>query len=170
MRYQHLAPRISRIEDETVRDRAGSFTASDLLLQHFVHPFRNLFVEEHPPHVFLCDADGENVVSFDGNQSQRVLWEAMEDVCARYYEKSPEKALKGLRRLLNEFDELDIREDDVRARLDDELIKNGPKSSKVKKLEKKLEALASERRALESKKADLLDLGLRPSAKATVGG
>ena len=40
---QHLARRVGRVEDEAVRNRAGAFTPSDLLLQDFMHTFCDLF-------------------------------------------------------------------------------------------------------------------------------
>jgi hypothetical protein len=41
--HQHLACRVGRIENETLRDRTGAFTSSDLLLQNFVDALRDLF-------------------------------------------------------------------------------------------------------------------------------
>ena len=42
MMSQHLARRVSLIENKAVRYRAGAFTSPYLLLENFVHTFRDL--------------------------------------------------------------------------------------------------------------------------------
>ncbi len=125
------------------------------------HPFRNLFAEEHPPHLFLCDKHGKNVIPLDGNQAQTLLWKEMSKVLKERYDRDAKKAIKEIRRLLNKFDLLDYKEDEYMARLDDELVKNGPKSSKAKKLRKQIDKVRKERDAMKKKERKLFDLKLR---------
>ena len=140
---------------------------NDVLTEN--HPFRHLFAAEHPPHVFLCDRDGTDELTFDGAQSQRDLWKAMKTVLARHYSGDPDRAVKGLRKLLNRYDFLDAQKDEYLARLDDDLVKHGPKSSKVKKLRRKLESLAADRKKVDEEREKLFDLGLKAET-ATAGG
>jgi hypothetical protein len=128
------------------------------------HPFHNLFGADHPPHLFLCDWDGSNPMPLDGQQSQKLLWESMVTVLERSYAGNPETAVKQLLKLLNEYDFLDYREDELKARLDDELVKNGAKSSKVKDLQKQLAEVAERRTRTAEREAKLSDLGLRKPA------
>ena len=127
------------------------------------HPFRNLFAQEHPPHLFLCDKHGKNVIPLDGMQSQTILWKQMGKMLKQRYRKNSARALKEIRKLLNLYDMLDIRKDDYLARLDDVLIKYGPKSPKVKSLKKKLAKLEKDRKSAEKREKELFDIGLIPT-------
>lgn len=137
------------------------------------HPFRNLFEGEHPPHLFVCRADGSGVVSMDGQQSQSDLWRAMEELIGLEYEESVKTSVKGLLRCLDGYDSIDSREREIRQRLEATLDEDGPDSPKVRKLQKKLEKLAAERAEIAEREVELLDLGLRepqPVDSAKSGG
>ncbi|MCA8941539.1 MAG: hypothetical protein KDB80_03180 [Planctomycetes bacterium] len=127
------------------------------------HPFRKLFEDEHPPHLFLCDKFGRNVIALDGNQSQTLLWKQMRKVLEERYKKDADRALKEIRKLLNYYDLLDIRRDDYLSRLDDVLLKYGPKSSKVRSLQRKIDKLDKDRAEADARKDKLFDLGLIPT-------
>ena len=125
------------------------------------HPFRKLFADRHPPHLFLCDKHGGNLIPLDGNQSQTILWKQMKKVLKQRYEKNSDKALKEIRKLLNVYDHLDAQEDELLTRLEDELVKRGEKSAKVKKLRKKIAQVQKEREKAKEKEAKVSDLGLK---------
>ena len=126
------------------------------------HPFRNLFVAKHPPHLFLCRFDGTAVVDMDGQQTQSDLWKAMTKLIRLEYRGDPQKALKEIFRCLNAYDSIDSRELELRDRYEDALDRHGPKSSKVKKLQKKLEKLVAERKTVEAREQELMEFDLRP--------
>ncbi len=126
------------------------------------HPFRNLFAAEHPPHLFLCRHDGSGVVDMDGQQTQAQLWAAMESMIAREYDGDCRTAVRGLLRVLNEYDTLDSQEAELLVRLEETLDKDGPKSPKVRALQRKLESFTKERAELEKREAALLGLPLKP--------
>ena len=67
---------------------------------------------------------------------------------------------KQLRKLLGQYDKLDAAEDLVRARIDKEIEKNGPKSRKLKKFDKDLDKLAKQREKLREQEQELRDLVL----------
>jgi hypothetical protein len=126
------------------------------------HPFRNLFPGEHPPHLFLCRWDGSEVVAMDGQQTQSALWQTMQDLIERDHEEDAAKAVKGLLRCLDAYDSIDAREGEVRRQLEETLDEDGPRAPKLRKLQRKLDALAEERAEVEAAEAGWLDLGLLP--------
>ena len=125
-------------------------------------PYRNLFQGEHPPHLFLCRYDGSEPVALFGEQTQSQLWDAMEALVAREYQGNIRTAVKGLLRLLNDYDALDSRERELRVRLEETIDKDGDKSLKVRDLRKKIDALQREREQLKAREDKLGDLGMRP--------
>jgi hypothetical protein len=126
------------------------------------HAFRKLFPDEHPPHLFLCRYDGTGVVPMSGQQSQAELWQAMTSLLAEDYTGDPEVAVKGLLRVLNEYDTVDSRESELRQRYEESLDAHGPNHSKSKSLARKLADLAKRRAAIQKTERELSDLGLLP--------
>jgi hypothetical protein len=134
------------------------------------HPFRNTFVEEEPPHLFVASRDGTHMVALRGDQSRAELWGAMSDVLDREYEKDADRALKQLFGVLNDYDRVDDRIALLEQRYEVALEKKGPGSKKLKKLARDLEKERAKKAALREEEAALLDLGLRnpePAADAT---
>lgn len=119
------------------------------------HPFRNLFPEDDVPHLFMATRDGSVVVGLDGQQSPVELWEAMDEVLGEAGVRNPEKALKKVTKVLDQFDRLDIDRQRLRSELDELLEEHGPKSGKVKKVAKKLEQADEEREELIAELAEL---------------
>lgn len=138
------------------------------------HPFFKLFEkrddEQRVPHLFFVDPDGTHRTALPGDQSQSDLWDVMFDYLDRCYDESAKTALKKLRRLLSQYDKLDAEEDLIRARIDKEIEKNGPKSRKLKSLDKKLDKVEQERKELREEEAELRELTLRPPAEAAGSG
>ncbi|MGE0144136.1 MAG: hypothetical protein AB7I19_08560 [Planctomycetota bacterium] len=126
------------------------------------HPFRRLFDEEHPPHLFLCRHDGSDAVPLYGGQTQAQLWEAMEGLIRREYAGDPAKAVRGLLRILNEYDTLDGVEQELRVRIEDMIDRHGPDAPRVLELQKKLVVLERERKQLEAREKKLAELPLKP--------
>lgn len=126
------------------------------------HPFRNLFEQEHPPHLFLCRHDGTDPVAMDGQQTQSELWDAMLELIETEYEGDAAKAVKGLLRVLDGYDAIDARLVELQDRLETTLDEDGPRSTKAKKLKRQVDELVAEREKLAEREAELLDLGLRP--------
>lgn len=132
------------------------------------HPFHALFAGEDPPHLFLANRDGSGVVALTGEQTQTELWKAMLGVLRSNYERDPEGALRERARLLNAFDTIDARRRELEQRASQELEKRGPKSPKLKTIQRDLDELAEQRRELEAREQKVMDLGL-VAAAAEVG-
>ena len=130
------------------------------------HPFRNTFIEEEPPHLFVASRDGSHMVPLRGDQSRAALWAAMSDVLDREYEKDADRALKQLFGVLNDYDKIDDRIAQLEQRYEATLEKKGPGSKKLKKLARDLEKERAKKAALREEEAELLDLGLVNPAPA----
>ncbi|MCA8949187.1 MAG: hypothetical protein KDE27_06780, partial [Planctomycetes bacterium] len=129
------------------------------------HPFRSFFAKDEQtgriPHLFFADPDGSNQTPLPGDQSQAELWETMFGFLDRCYEGNAKKALKELRKLLDQHDRIDGLELEVVARMERELDRNGPTSSKVKKLQGNLDKLQKERDKLFARERELRALALK---------
>jgi len=137
------------------------------------HPFYSLFKKgeggKKVPHLFFADANGDHKKALPGDQSQSDLWKVMFKYLDRCYDENAKSAIKQLRKLLGQYDKLDAAEDLVRARIDKEIEKNGPKSRKLKKFHKDLDKLAKERDKLRKKEQELRDLALKAPELEAVG-
>lgn len=125
------------------------------------HPFRNLFPEEHPPHLFLCRYDGTGVVELSGEQTQAELWEAMTALIGLEYSRDVARALKELARVLNDYDTLDSREDELTRQLEEALDEKGPDDPRVKSLRAKLAQIDDRRAKVAEHEKRVRDLGLK---------
>ncbi|MFK7739245.1 MAG: hypothetical protein AB8H80_02890 [Planctomycetota bacterium] len=129
------------------------------------HPFYNLFKkgekEKKVPHLFFADPSGANKAALPGDQSQSQLWKVMFGYLNRCYDENAKSAIKGLRKILTSYDKLDAEEQLVRARIDKEIEKNGPKSKKLKKFDKQLDKLEAQREKLRKREQELRDLALK---------
>ena len=121
------------------------------------HPFHALFPDQS--HLFLAQADGKELLRFDGRQSQRSLWKAMNKVLAANYKASPKRNVKALLKLLAQFDVVDARQIRLMRELDEELEANGPRSSRFRRLERALESATEDRAELLAQEKSLRKLG-----------
>jgi len=132
------------------------------------HPFVRLFVGdkegERVPHLFFADPDGQNRVELPGDQAQTLLWETMFTYLDRCYEGDAKKSVRELRMLLSQFDRVDQAEQEVKARIDKEIEKNGPKSPKLAKLDADLQKIGKEREELLAREKALRALALKDLA------
>ncbi len=122
------------------------------------HPFRNLFEEKAPAHLFIATRDGSTVKPLSGQQSQTQLWNAMVDVLGGVYADDPEDRIQGMYKILDRLDEMDQTDGRLHGKFSDELEKRGPKSSKLKKIRKNIDALKMDRAELLAELGELKDL------------
>jgi len=134
------------------------------------HPFFNLFKPQQDgtriPHLFLCSHDGSNKMPLPGDQTQAEVWEAMFSVLEREYQGDAKKAVKELRALLSQFDNVDAMERDLKARLDKEVEKNGPESDKAKKYQTEIADLQKDRNKLFAKERQIRTLARKQQQAA----
>lgn len=122
------------------------------------HPFRNLFDQDSPSHLFISTRDGSNTFSLSGQQSQTELWNAMVEVLSDVYADDPENRIQGMYQILDKLDQLDQADGRLHTKFSDELEKRGPKSSKLKKIRKNIDELKKDRDELLAELADLREL------------
>jgi len=128
------------------------------------HPFHNLFLGERPPQLFLADPAGKPVFPFDYTASSSDLEKDMIEVLDRYYEMSPARVLGDFRRMLNEFDKLEKRIQNLREDLDKAIEQKGPGSSKARRLMRDLERAEANLEELEKRRESLREIPLRQAA------
>ena len=121
------------------------------------HPFNSLFAiggKHWYPHVFICNADGTNQVSFDGMQPQSTLQKELVKMIKLNYHKQPKPAIQAMLRFLSQFDMLDLREKELRNAIYAETASHGEKSARNRKLAEDLqEILAKKGKAMARAKA-----------------
>ncbi|MEC7583235.1 MAG: hypothetical protein VYE77_02875 [Planctomycetota bacterium] len=120
------------------------------------HPFHALFPDHS--HLFLAQADGKELLRFDGRQSQRSLWKAMNQVLKANYKTSPERNVKALLKLLTQFDVVDEKHERLLRELDQELETKGPSSARFRKLKRELDSVTKDRKDLLAKEKQLRKL------------
>ena len=135
------------------------------------HPLGKLFEPQKAgdriPHLFFSDADGGNRMPLPGDQSQTETWEVMFSFLDRCYDGDAKKVIKELRALLNQFDKVDSREEEIKGRIDQEIEKRGPGSDRIAKYEAELAKLAKEREELFARERKIRALALaRPDDAA----
>jgi hypothetical protein len=129
------------------------------------HPFTNLFEnKKKTPHLFVCSADGSSVIPLKGDQAQGELWSAMSDILANDYKKDADTSVKNLMKILAEYDHIDSMEDLYQEKIQAEIEKRGPKSSKLRKMRAKVKTYSNRRDQLKKEEAKLFELGLIPTA------
>ena len=127
-------------------------------VRHKSHPMHGLFPGDNPPHLFFATADGAQIETLPGSQTQTQVWQKMTRILRKSYRSNPVTATKQRLEILNAFDILDAKESQVRRKLDREVERRGPKSSRFKQLKARFASLRKQRKALLTKerKASLL--------------
>jgi len=123
--------------------------------------FHALFGGDDPSHLFVARWNGEGRLDLNGQQSRTELWEVMGDLLLSEYEKKPDRALKELYQILGKYDRIDERVQALASQIDEVIEKEGPKSSKAKKLKKELTKLNQERSDLREKAVRVSELKLK---------
>jgi len=126
------------------------------------HPFHNLFDPKDPPHLFVAAADGSWIHPLETERSRTELWDVLTKALDEAYDGSATRALKTMASLLNKYDLLDTKAAGLENEIEDLLETHGPKSSKLKKVRKKLDKVQREREALDEKMRDASQLKLKP--------
>ncbi len=137
------------------------------------HPFHNLFAgrdtKDGTPHFFLlADPESEPVV-FHGRQTQNDLQKGILSVLAKRYAHDAQKALKQWLQVLDTFDTLDAREQQLQDQLAEVRANAGPESDQAKKFTAKLAEVAAERAAALAREAKVRDLGLLSMTRTALG-
>ena len=108
------------------------------------HPFHSLFTQEQPEHLFVCSADGTNHDPLESQTSRKELWSSLRNLLGLEYKSKPDSSLKKIAKILNRMDVVDQRLNDLRAKRDDMLEKDGPNARKLPKLEKQMAKVKAE--------------------------
>jgi hypothetical protein len=125
------------------------------------HTFHALFDGKPAPHLFLCRADGSQLVPLGGRVPQGEIWAAMHAVLASHYERDAKEATDGILELMAHFDHLDAMELQFKEQIDAEIEVRGPKSAKLRRLREKLAKVDADRDELRARQKKLEDLGKR---------
>ena len=133
------------------------------------HPLHNLLQPDargHLPHLFLAHADGSGYVGFDGAQTHGQLRKAMRRFIEEFYAGDARRAARNALKLLDKIDAVDTRMEELEPRLEQALDDHGPRSSKVRSLQKKLHELGKQRQELLEKVRRNLDLPRRAARRS----
>jgi len=117
---------------------------------HDTHPYRHLFSGREDAHVFFATADGSAVETLGAMHSPSSLWRTMSKTLQAAYDGNPDKNVKDLLKLLDQFDRVDGQEKRLFEEMEEELETNGPRSAKLAQLRAK-------RTKVEAEKAELLE-------------
>ena len=122
------------------------------------HPFSVIFEHERHPHIAMASWDLKTFMQVP-RAGQKDVWKSMKRVIGKDYKKSPESAMKGLMKVLVEYDAIDDREEALKTQISTK--KERGKTARVKILEKELATLAEEREELIEEEESLKDLGFK---------
>jgi len=122
------------------------------------HPYHKLFKGSKPAHVVVSTWDGKRVLNVS-RAGQKEIWKAMQVVLRKAYKKDAKKAMKGLSKLLEEYDALDNREAELQEQL--EAKEAAGKDRRADKLREELDELDKERQEAFAKEEKLRDLQLK---------
>lgn len=135
------------------------------------HPFHALFGDEHPPHLFMARWDGSDVIPLKGDQSRTELWDSMLKVLAANYLGDAREAIAEIEKVVAQYDVMDARIALLEERIEQTIEDDGPKSKKLKSLQKDLDAARKKLEDLKRREKHLADLGLKPEeAQASPAG
>lgn len=136
-------------------------------LQHEVvgdeHPLHKLFEGSRPAHVVVSTWDAERIIALP-RFAPKDIWQAMRTVLRKEYKKNPETAMKGLVKLLSNYDALDERERELRDQL--KVKEERGKDRRVQQLVAELKELAEDREELFDKERELRDIQLKSPPEA----
>jgi len=122
------------------------------------HPYNKLFRGSKPAHVVLATWDGGKVLNVT-RAGQKEIWKSMQVVLRSSYKKSAPKAMKGLSRLLEEFDALDNREEELLQQL--AAKEAAGKEQRAEKIRKDIAELGEDRQEALDEEVKLRDLGMK---------
>ena len=133
---------------------------------HEDHIFRNLFDEEHPPHVFLATWDGKKVIPFPGDASTKEMQDGLFKLIKSEYKGDARKVVKEIELLVAQYDMLDEHIARLEVNYENEVEFTGEDSRKSKKLKAELDDQVKELAALRAQEIKHSALKLKkPNAK-----
>ncbi len=121
-------------------------------------PYSKLFTGSIPPHVVLSTWDGKRIINVS-RAGQKECWQSMQKVLRLSYKQSATKAMKGLTKLLEKYDALDLREQGLKEQLAHK-EERGLKR-RAKELRKDILEVGQDRDKVIEKEKKLYDLGFR---------
>ena len=132
------------------------------------HPFHALFLQEQPEHLFVSSIDGNNHDPLESQTSRTELWKSMLNLLHEEYKGKPDASVKKVGKILNAMDTVDAKLNELAAKRDDLLEKEGPGAKKLAKIEKEIAKAKEELQSLRSDvaKASALKLKERKAAEA----
>jgi hypothetical protein len=122
------------------------------------HPYNKLFTGSIPPHVVLSSWDGKRIIDVS-RAGQKEIWMAMQKVLRVSYKKSAKSAMKGLAKILEQYDALDEREEELLGQL--ALKEERGKTRRAEKIRNEIIDLESDRQEVIDKEEKLYDLKLK---------
>ena len=131
-----------------------------LVETHPLHPF---FKGKNPASLVMMTADAKKHVSFLGTTSQKVKWSPIASVLKASYKKNATSAVKGLEKLLCQFDTLDGKKNELNAQL--KRAQKSKNKSKINSIKKKLAAQEKDRKKAFEEEAKLRELQLRAASE-----
>lgn len=133
------------------------------------HAFHNLFAGYEfigpAPHFYLLSHPGAQPISFTGAPTQTNLWMGLSKVVKERYQLDAGVALKGWLVLLDKFDNVDAQRFLAKEQLRKTRADQGPRSTRAKKLQARIDDLDMERAKLIAKEKKITDLVLKPFPK-----
>lgn len=122
------------------------------------HPYNKLFLGSKPAHVVVATWDGKKVLNVS-RAGQKEIWKSMQVVLRGSYKKNAVSAMKGLSKLLEQYDALDNREAELQEQL--AAKEAAGKDQRADKIREDLEELEQERQEAFKEEAELRDLELK---------
>lgn len=158
------AARITALLDlEEVRIMSRWFRCVDVpdATRHPAHPLSGLYFPEYAPLLFIVHPDASDPVGFSGFEPPSEMVRALHRALERAYEGNAPRAVKGIRRILEDYDRLYARERELKQLRDDAIVDDGPDDEKVRKYARKLEQVRAEIEMVKEREAKLSALELR---------
>ena len=125
------------------------------------HPYHALFAGKKPARIVLASANGKKRVQALGTIKDRLDWRDIVTVLKQDYRKDPTKAVKGLQRLLNDYDTIDAQRDSLQKQLSQAEAKN--KKRQVTRIAAKIKSLDDKLAKLQAREAKIRELQRRKS-------
>lgn len=122
------------------------------------HPYNKLFYGSIPAHIIVASWDGKRVVNIP-RAGCKETWASMQKVLRVSYKKSASTAMKGLAKILEKYDALDEREQELMEQL--AVKEERGKKARAQKLREEIIEVGLDRDKAIEKEKDYYDLGLK---------
>jgi hypothetical protein len=147
------------LEGEEMRVLSRFFRCVDLpdATRHPEHVLSGLYVPEQPPLLFVTTADGADPIGFSGQEPANLIGDVVVDTLARAYSGNVDTTVKGIRRLIEDYDRLLPRERELLAAVDDAVAEHGDKAKETMRQRERLAKLQAELAAVRKREAALTE-------------